>query len=729
MLPQAVSDLLKSLEIVGVPERLGEPGQAINLGLNPPIDAFDDFGGEVSSAFNLDLEEVDFGGLNIEELRRLKLDLGTLKLVNEGKDELKTDLGSLRLADDAGVPGLQLDLGELIPNLKIDLGTIVPNDLQAASGPVDDSSATTDSHFVVKAVEFDAFQSTASDVDSDETAAGPLPYFVPDTSTSTILLGAGTKVQGYLGKLKSKVQNLLLTVSGSLQQDPAKPGKIDGSINQDKDLGRLKGSLKHLEKEDYGSIKGALEHVHSSDSLPGIVLPALEQKKNPETGVPENLGFIKATLKRSILQDKPKVDVTWHVTDGAGRELSDGVDYLVTPNNVPGDPPLNQPAPSILPLPKLVEFIGLTANPSSQIAISCEVTIAATLPDGTLVNPPPRTIGPRYVAVPQLQVPTVAALTEHAVTDKAFPGATLISVPGFSAIDDLGFLEEPLTVMKTAVENVRAFVRLTGLKVSVFAGVPKAIDLMIGLLNTLHFRKADIVELEQSVIERNLLEWPTKTFEDILSGLVLLGPPRREISCHVWRGLQHRGGEFHVILGELNPAAVIPDLRQPSKLDQPEEGLTDSAVSVAYPPTPDEGRPSGTFNDCLSSFRFFSAAGTLPPKPMDVAITYTLDGHQANDFAVEVRDARSGFALIDKLVILRNGQEGGAGFADTERKTDAQGKAFFGNIFFQSWAVRSWGGKPWEPEEIIDVYNPTLRVVAEGYSPFLRHFDGADPEL
>lgn len=719
--PQSLLELLSLLDIRGVPPRLSKPGDVIHVSLQPPIQAIYELGGDqVLSAFKLKLGEL---ALN-EQIRTIGLDLGQLKLVgNDGGPGLEVDIGKLALGDGDDSTGLKVDLGKLLPDLSLDLGRLIPS-LEAVFDPADQGLAT-ESHLVAKAVEFSTAETVASAVDTDAPADNSLPYFVPQPDVSPAVLLPGTKVQGLLGKIKWAVRKLLIAIDGSIQQDPDARGVIDGSLAQDPDgLGSVSGAVAQ-HKNALGALRGALEQ----DPLQRgeVILP----------GAAEEVGFVTGTLQRlpvlNLEGEDAGVTVTWHITDGNGGELTEGRDYVVSlpPDGAEPGGRLNQLAPSILLVPDFVEFQGIDAMPFCQRAISCEVTVTGSLLDGSgsTLNET-RTLGPVLVEVPSVQVPTVLALTEHGLSNPlGAPGSVLVAVPESSAVQSHGFLESQLDSVKTAIQSVQAFARLAGFREPLFAGVSRAIELLVDLLDTTHFIKRDIVELREVVIDRApVVQVPTKTFEDILSALVLVGPPGREISCHVWEGLWYRGGVFRVTLGRLSPAAIIPNLRNPKSLEQPDGGWTDSFATIEHQPTSDEGNPAGTFNDCLSSFRFLPTIGSIeapvPLKRLRALVTVANVGDELRDLTVEVRDARTEQPLSGAMVVLRNGAEGGRTSTTIERTTDTTGSAIFAAVVLQSYLVTS-NIRPGEPE--VEFVDPSISVTADGYKAYVTYVEGTSP--
>lgn len=708
VLPQPVLDLLSSVEVRGVPPRLNQPGDLIKLSIDPSTEAFTKLVGEQSiGGYKLDLDRVDLPGLLVDDkTRTLGLDLGSLLLAGaDGADSLKLDLGSLSLVDSTGAPGLTLDLGKLTPRLALDIGKVLTDLKTQLSG----ATGATDGHMVAKFGEFSTFENAAANLDTAASADGGLPYAVPQAGTSPALMLPGTKTSGLVGKIRWALDKLLGTITGSIQQDSAALGGISGTVTHDPDtLGELTGGLSQR-PERPGSIAGALNQDPTKSGQ--LVLPSLAQKIDPNTKLPQALGYITGALKRTLLSNVT-LTVKWVLSDENGNVLTPGKHYLITAAAVPGEE-LTQLAPQILFLPEFVEFVGIDADLVTLRGICCEVTVGVQLPNGT-TDSFTRQIGPAFVAVPKVQVPSVVVLTEHAVTDTDnFPGSVLVAVPEFSGIEALGLLESPLKAVQGVTKAIRDFAALIGWKVPLFAGVPRTTELLLQLLDTPHFVKGDIVELRQAVIARGFLGVVTKKFEDIVSSIIMLGPPGREAKFHVWEALWYRGGVLRLTLGELSPAAVIPDLVSASVLEEPSEGLTDSVVTIDVPPDDSEGRPAGTFNDCLSSFRFLPVAGKVEApaalKRLTAQVTH-------EPLVVTVHDEDSGTPLAGASVTLRNGTGNPLTqppvYVNRTLKTGTEGTADFGSVELQAYPVRVLLS-PDEP----DIYyvNPSIKVSAEGY--------------
>ncbi len=426
--PQAVRDLLHSLQIGGLHDRV-EPGQRLELAISPPVTAFESLVGALPlTNFTLDLDEIDLPGLDVEPLKTVGIDLGTLA------PNVPVDLGTL-------APNLVTDAGTLAPNLVADVGTLSPDldaDLNADGAP-----ASSELDVVLEDVELrpppTSQPITAANVDTEQAAERTLPYLLPTAATP--LYELGTKVRGLLGKIKGSVQqiqSLIGEITGTITQQS--PGSVTGTISQ-----QVPGSLSgNVTQQVPGSLTGTI-----AQQAPGkLDLPALQQKAGGK------LGSIVGAFGQTVLTQAPTVSVRWLVRDDAGHDLAAGTDFLVSPHPVPVGPdgtpndPLTQLAPSIVFLPELVEFTG--SDPAlAPRQISCEVTL--TGPDDMEES---WTIGPVKFVVPQVPIPSLLVMSEHAEGDERGSGRVLVAVPGASPFWDLTGVTDRLAGIRQTLQLV-----------------------------------------------------------------------------------------------------------------------------------------------------------------------------------------------------------------------------------------------------------------------------------
>jgi hypothetical protein len=331
-------------------------------------------------------------------------------------------------------------------------------------------------------------------------------------------------------------------------------------------LGRMTGAVQQVE-EMAGTVSGAITPVTNLvASLTGKITGAL-------TGP-------------QVLPAAPKITVAWRIE---GK-------YSLLENTTLTD--VAHP-PVLVALP---EFTELTAGsvPASELRIFCDVTVQVTLPDGSTPSTS-RTLGPLSIEVPRVQIPTLAAFTENSQGRANFPGSVLMAVPTSSAIISLNNLKDILVPVQSILRNLQTVLKLANLVLAAeFGAASDNIGLLISFLGvSVAFIRGDQV-MDLSSVTRVPGGWfgiGYQSWEDVISGVLLVGPPGRAITCHNRRNLWQGTGEFQVTLGS-SATAFVPDLNSTSPACVP----SDSTFAVVTPPI-NSGFPN-TFNDVISSFQF-----------------------------------------------------------------------------------------------------------------------------
>lgn len=369
--PQALLDMLNSIQVLGAPGRLNS-GDKAKLQLSPdPMKGFD-FLAEAQKLADIDL--------------------------NVNLDDISLDLSPLPTGD-----------------------------------------ATFE--IVLKGVEFSKpVETTAANIQTNAQAVNELPYLVPNVGTGNIIqLGAGTKVEGLLGKLK-------------------------GTINQAQGV--------------VGSI----------------------------------VGTITGALSRTLLSAAPTIALGWWIEDENANRLKAGDHFAFT---APAINPASSVTPELVFFPEFAEF-SLGSDPLVQRRVFCKIDVTFLKPPpnpGNMTETASRTIGPIMIHVPVLQVPTVAAMTLHAVTDPSSPGAILLAVPSGSVIDGPQKLSAALKPVQSSLKN------LTVVAGAVFGEASAIVDRLVGLLNPTAFVRKDREDDLHNVQREpgGFLGFGYKSFEDCIA--------------------------------------------------------------------------------------------------------------------------------------------------------------------------------------------------------------------
>jgi hypothetical protein len=463
-------------------------------------------------------------------------------------------------------PGLEaldaLALGQVLGNLDLNLTDVVLSLTQATTGQSDltltldavqDAAATApgtaDVKVVMEAVEFNKpAPAQAQDIDPDLSATGELPYLVPVAASSGYLLQLGTHVEGLIGKM-----------AGEIKQVEKMTGSVKGTL----------APLESLLAKITGKVKGAI------------------------TGP-------------KILDAAPEVSVQWRI---------EGSNYVLLNNTTLNDKLV---PPVFVVLPEFAELTN-TPIPASQLRISCDVSITVTLPDGTTDSVPdgtadskPYRVGPVNIEVPKVQIPTLAAFTEHGQTDaERFPGRVLMAVPASSPLSSLTNLKSFITPVQSLLAKLQQTLSVAdaALAFGEAADVLGTLIDLIGAVNQPLIRQDAVMDLSSVTLDPG--GWfgiGSKSWEDEISSVLLIGPPGRGLSCHNRRNLWQGTGQFEVIIGG-TVAAFVRDLVKPVIPDGsggftslPDCVPSDTTFEVVVVP------PDNSFNDVISSFRFLPLA-------------------------------------------------------------------------------------------------------------------------
>jgi hypothetical protein len=300
------------------------------------------------------------------------------------------------------------------------------------------------------------------------------------------------------------------------------------------------------------------------------------------SGVEGLVGKIKGTIPLPIpVEALPKLSVNWRVQDAAGNNLVEGNDFL-SPSG------LTNTTLEVVFLPAFVLFDGSPPAPTTR-RIFADVTLTANTQSATA------TIGPVDVIIPTIPFPKVLALT----LDQNFRGASLIMVPGNSAITTVDQIKALLQPVRNVISTLTTVTR--------FAEMLLGIDTLAGTLEATNiaFSKADSVSNLNDIdlITRPWYENDTEA-EDELSAFVYISPPpppeknTNAVEMFNDRGFKSGEGKFTVATGTSFVALC-------SNLHFRIPGVAPSSANL----TVDSAPPGGwfdpdTFGDELSSIRF-----------------------------------------------------------------------------------------------------------------------------
>jgi hypothetical protein len=317
------------------------------------------------------------------------------------------------------------------------------------------------------------------------------------------------------------------------------------------------------------------------------ISPNVEGLLGQLTGTVEPLRTIAGSLvgrltgsivRPGVLSAAPQLRLTWRVEDANGTALTEasvvrgGTDF----------------APTFVFLPEFTE--AGNAPSTAQRRVFCELEIklrADSPPADTLVV----TIGPATVEVPRIPFPTIMILTEHAVGGAGFPGAVLVAVPATSLVhgpDQVGPLLQPV---RQILQNLQFVAR--------FAGAPAVIDsvsTILGSATKIAFLALDVANDLQTVTRTpgGIFGFGYESWEDVISSLVLVGPPGRTVSLHNRKNTWVGTGAFSVTLGPTGTATVAT-----FGAATPTCTPSTSTLSLIH------ASDTGSFNDIVSSYKFW----------------------------------------------------------------------------------------------------------------------------
>lgn len=394
-------------------------------------------------------------------------------------------------------------------------------------------------------------------------AVDRLPHLVPTgvASTGVPIYTFNDRVQGFLGR-----------VTGLIRQIQGFTGSIAGRVG-----GTLGGPATVLETT-----------IQIPDVPTRITIPSL-------TG---------AITTPQLLPSAPAVAVKWIVQDDGGNDLP-GSQVAIVPN-------ATVMAPTLVFLPEFTEMTGMGVTTSKR-RIFCEVTITVDtgpLPDGTPdVETFSRTLGPFSIDIPRIPVPTVMAMIQHSVGDPAFPGGVLIAVPSTSMIRGLDEVRSLLDPVRSTLGRLRTLASLIGMVT--FGEAADYLDQVLALLDTADpkppaFRKRDEVSSLDDVTMRpgGFLGFGRESFEDTISSILLVGPPKRSVMVYRMRNFSEEiahtdQGVFRL---EVGPTAVafVKTLHRARPIDRiPCVPEGSRFIEIIAP-----SAPEARWNDKISSYRF-----------------------------------------------------------------------------------------------------------------------------
>jgi hypothetical protein len=324
-------------------------------------------------------------------------------------------------------------------------------------------------------------------------------------------------------------------------------------------LSRITGTVTQVEKFS-GGITGDI-----GGHIKGII-----------TGTIRNLrGSVTAP---KLLTAAPEIQVVWHIEDRNGKRLTEGTDFVIE-----GETGLTDPAASL-------KFLPVFTEPSNKVElfvtrrIFCQVTVTA---DGASTN---RLLGPVEVLLKRIPFPTVLVMTEHAIdVENADPGAILVAVPrGSSVMPEQ--VAENLGAIKEILEQ---FSQLTNFKDTIDQ-IVRIIGFMSPTTNRVRTNCKTSGEKDLWWVEREpgFLLIGRKSWEDCISGLIMIGPPGRAARFYNAKNYWERLGAFEIVLGA-TAVAFINNLTGSNPECQPAEAFTQRWIP-----------PPSDFNDVLSSFQF-----------------------------------------------------------------------------------------------------------------------------
>jgi hypothetical protein len=338
-------------------------------------------------------------------------------------------------------------------------------------------------------------------------------------------------------------------------------GDIKGTVKPvDEMRGTASGTVAQASGLE-GTLTGA---IGSADQATGTVQGTLGQLT---TLVGTLAGRLRGSIVEALLPTEPVLTVRWCVENENGEPLDHGTDYLLklSDDKKTVDAALTAFAPKLVFLPQFDEFIGEDAVALATRRIRCEVTLEAEGFGSETVKP-----DPVFVQVPNIPIPTAVAMRSEPMDPKAAWGRVLVAVPDSSPFDDVTPLVSRLRLVLAAAEVVIEGLDLLGLADDA-TNYPALVSALTELIAAAEhaddplgvFHKAD-QELNLWWVGSWVWQGTSLTyypFADIISSLVMVGPPKRELTCHVMDSFYERQGAFRITLGLA--CAVVPDLKIP----------------------------------------------------------------------------------------------------------------------------------------------------------------------
>jgi hypothetical protein len=287
------------------------------------------------------------------------------------------------------------------------------------------------------------------------------------------------------------------------------------------------------------------------------------------------VGKILGTLsKPGILGQLSQPAVEVRVFDETGKQLGNGEGFFQSGDFVPS----------------LVFFPVAVANASIEPVITRTLSVHVSMtytPPGT---PPPdpiplsRTFGPFSISLATVEVPVVALLARHALTNAdADPGHVFVGVPGNSPLNTLGEVITALSPLRTVLANLDVVLRSFGIALPPpVAAALWVLEFVPTVAADFRFGKGDLLSLWAL-----FADW-----QRIMSAAMVLGPSSRRAFFGAVLSENTAAG-FSLYPARLG-VGFIPDLNTTP--------ITSAAtVGTAVDDWP---LPNGTYDNRLTSINF-----------------------------------------------------------------------------------------------------------------------------
>jgi len=295
------------------------------------------------------------------------------------------------------------------------------------------------------------------------------------------------------------------------------------------------------------------------------------------------IGKLKGTIALPVpVEAIPRLTVQWEVLDEFDNVLVEGNDFLAPAG-------LNNPTLDIVFLPAFALFDGNVPPPAIR-KIRANVTLTAGTETGAA------TVGPVAITIPAIPFPKVLALSLN--TD--FHGASLVMVPGSSAITTVNHIKTLLQPVRNVISTLTTVAR--------FAEMLLGIDTLAGVLEETHiaFSKADSVSNLNDIdlITRPWYEFNDTEAEDELSSFVYLSPPPQiESNANAVEMFNDRG--FQAGEGKCTVTTGTSFVALCRSLHSKNPAVAPSSATLTVNNTPPGGWfDADSFGDALSSIRF-----------------------------------------------------------------------------------------------------------------------------